>query len=204
MTNQSPTELWANLSTTPRPWRSVPFPRKRPDGEPLGSVKMVVLTPQETAQASVATEAATKALCGPVRKDEAHNAYATTYDNVLASELLYLACRDEGDFDRKIFPSGAAIRAHLSVDEVACLMNAYAETQSELSPIVSIMSKEEMDAILEKLEKGGSVSNPFSSLSPAMQTTLLRYSVSRWRDLLTDSSFAGTLRDEPQTSATGE
>lgn len=172
-----PTELWLALTAIPRPTREVPLPRNLPaTDEPVGFVTMWPLTQEEQMLANAEADRWTKALLkDPQKKDDANLGYQHTYTNEVAVQVLYLACRDPNsapDFKRPAFPSPKLMREKLSTDEIGVLFSQYCVVQSELGPIRAQMSPEETEALILRLEEGGSAF-PFSALSWDLQTTLV-------------------------------
>lgn len=194
--------LWAALQAAPRPHRIVPFPRNGPDGEPVGNVAIWVLTQGEHMDAAADAERlAREKLKDATRREDLSYGYDTLFSNELACQVIARACRQEDDLTRAAFPSGKMVRATLTPDEVEVLFRHYLSVQSELGPIVSEMTKEEMDAWVHRLAEGGP-GFPFNSLSLVQQRILVRSMASQLVAFWTDKSSAGsqpesTEADEP-------
>lgn len=149
-------DLWAKITSMPRPYRIVDFPRRDSEGNPIGELAIWVLTQEEQMACAGNAERTTRKVLKDVPKDnEAKRGYDDTYNNAGACEVLHLACRNKDDVEKPFFPNSEAVRK-LSVDEIGALMMHYYTTQSELGPIVSRMSDEEVDAWLDKIQKAGS------------------------------------------------
>lgn len=167
--------LWAALQTQPRPFRVVPFPRNDAEGKPIGEVAIWVLTQGEHMDAAADAERlAREKLKESTRREDLSYGYETLFSNELACQVLARACRQADDVTKAAFPSGKMVRQVLTPDEVEVLFRHYLSVQAELGPIVSEMTKEEMDAWVRRLAEGGP-GFPFNSLSLAQQMILVRF-----------------------------
>jgi hypothetical protein len=178
----------------PRAHRVVEFPRVNPQtGEPIGRVAIWVLTQDERIRAAANAERATRELLGdamPGRKSS--QGAEDIYENNAACEVLFRACRDVDDLDRPAFPSVAAIKQFLSVDEVAVLLRLYTEVQAEIGPIVSHMSEGDVNAWIDRLAEAGSMV-PLSLLAPTALGDLVTSMARRLSPSPTASSLVGSL-----------
>ena len=95
------------------------------------------------------------------------------------------------DLKMPAFPSPQEIRREFSVDEIGVLFDHYLTAQAELGPVVSRMSKEEVDAFVDRLVASGD-RFPLDLLSPVLLKTLLSSMAFRLRSLLTASSSDGS------------
>lgn len=192
--------LWVELQSTPRPFRVIPFPRKRPDGSVMGNVAIWVLTQEEQFICNAAAEKKTREILKlegseVPKKDETNLAYIHTFGNAAQVEILWRCCRNEQDPSKPAFPSPNLMAKILTTDELATLFRHYLTVQLELGPIVAHMSKEEMEAWIRKLHEGGSAF-PFDTLSSELQTTLLLFLVSEVVKFWTATSSAGSPPEE--------
>lgn len=172
----SPSELWLALTTIPRPSREVPIPRCFPGTDtPVGNVVMWPLTQEEQMAANAEADRWTKNLLkDPQRKEEANLGYQHTYTNEVAVQVLYRACRDMKDPEKRpAFPSPKLMRETFSTDEIGVLFSEYCTVQAELGPIRAHMSNEEVEALVIRLVEGGSAF-PIDSCSWEEQRTLVR------------------------------
>jgi len=134
--NISPAQLWAEITACPRPNRIIDFPRKRPGtDEPFCQVAMLVLTPAEQVKAAANAEKYVKAAIGTPKTGETSKGYDQVYDNAAGVETLYQCIRVAGDVDKHFFPSADALREVLTSDELAVLIQAYADMCIEIGPI---------------------------------------------------------------------
>lgn len=197
------TLLQAALETQPMAHRVIDFPRKDPiTREPVAKVAIRALSVMEINAATTAAEHYAKRLLREEqRASEANLGYQTLFENAASIELLYRACRDAENLDRPAFMSPDDMRRILSMDEVACLVEAYNQMQAETSPIVSNMTSEEMDAWLLRIKEAGETMLPLYSLSSAMKNDLLMRSASLLFDSQTDSSLSGSQPEEPPPNA---
>lgn len=165
-------DLWARLCEMPRPSKVVDFPRKGPDGEPVGKLAIWVLTQEEqSAAAAAAQNLTTKLVKESPKRGDVSQGYDDVYANVAAAELLFRACRKAGDITKPAFPSTEQLRTKFTVDEVGALLNHYYTVQSDLGPIVAQLSKEELDALVERIATSGE-RFPLDLLSPALLRSL--------------------------------
>ncbi|WP_437767184.1 hypothetical protein WMF27_20510 [Sorangium sp. So ce281] len=195
----SAAELWLQITSVPRPYRLVPFPRKAPDGKAIGEIAMVVLTQEESMAATASTERFVRKMLkeqGALPQNgEVSAGYSTLFENRCSCEVLFRACKRKEDISRPFFPSIEAVAQKLTTDEIGVLMFNYTRVQSELGPIVGKMSQEEMDAWIERLAVGGS-SFPLDSLSLAARSQLMLYMASQLYSSRMASSSPGT---QPET-----
>lgn len=196
----APSELWAALMQLPRPSKDVDFPGKDPGGNPIGKLKMVVLTQAEHMVCIAAADKVAKELIKEAKKDEPTLAFDNLFHNAASVEVLARACRDFNDVERPAFPSPKQIRTKFTADQIGQLTRQYLQTQAELGPIVAWMTREEEDAWVAKLAEGGSVF-PISFLSVEAQDRLLLSLACRLQKFLTAMSSAGSQLDESSTSS---
>lgn len=196
--NIKPSDLYAALVAVPRPHRIIDFPRKDPrTGEPVGRLAMWVLTQQEHMAASADADRWAKRILKDQQKTgEANLGYESVYNNEGAVQLLFRACRDAGDLNRAAFPTVEALRQSLTADEVAVLLSAYFQMTSEVGPIVGAMTKEDVDAWLDKLERGGLEGFPFYLLSSEAKNDLITSLAERYLSSRTDNSSSGSPPDD--------
>ncbi len=188
----SPSDLWLALTQVPRPSRTVPFPRNLPGtSTPVGELVIQPLTQAEQMICNAAADKFTKDLLkDPQRKDDANLGYQHTYANETAVQVLYRACKSPEDINKSAFPSPKLMRESLTTDEIGVLFNQYCTVQAELGPISATLSAEEEEALIVRLEEGGSAS-PFDGLSWELQRTLVLSLASRVVKCWTAISTAG-------------
>ena len=202
--NVEPVDLWTKLTTLPRPHTEVAFPRKDlKTGEPMtDKVGLWVLTEAELMSARAAADAYAKdLLVGPQKSGDANLGYQDIYRNALVIEIVWRCCRNPLNVGGPAFPSSAMIRKFFTSDELAVLFHSYTAFQAESGPIISSMTKDEMEAWIEALIVGGS-SVPLAPLPSGSVTELLMHSVSLLRKLRQDNGSSGLPQDEssPSTS----
>jgi hypothetical protein len=187
-------ELWAALVEQPQPHRIVDFPRLDPvTGEPIGKLAIRVLTGIELAASTAeADKFAKKLLKDSQRKDEENKGYDDIYTNAASVELLYRACRDPKNLDRPAFPTPDDMRKRLTMDEIATLVNAYLQVQSEMGPIISHMTEDEMDAWVRRITEAGESIAPLFLLSSEMKNDLLKHLAFLLYGYRTASSSSGS------------
>lgn len=210
--NITPVDLWAQLTTLPRAHRVVPFPRVDADGVALGNVAIVVLDGDDVMLANINAEKYArdqyKKIVGEIPKaDEVNEAYSKSFNARASRELIFRSCKRADDClpDSRgvcttdhgklvpLFPTLEAI-GKLSTDETAVLVRHYMQTQAEVGPIVSNMSKSEMEAWIEVLGKGGSAA-PLALLSSDQASDLMMFMACRLCSSPTDNNSPGTPHD---------
>lgn len=201
-----PKDLWGEITAVPRPSRDVAFPRKFPDGKDRMVAIQVLTQEEQMVCAAAAEDFARKTIlrdknAAIPKGDEARQGYDDIYKNEGAIQVLFRACRRIEDHKMPAFPSPGQMRTEFSVDEVAVLFDHYLTTQAELGPVVARMSKEEVDAFVERLMASGD-RFPLDLLSPGLLKTLLVSMASRLHSLLTASSSPGSPRESD--SSTGD
>jgi hypothetical protein len=188
--NIAPADLWAQITTTPRPSRIVDFPRKGEDGNTLGQIRLRTLTQGEQMEAASAAErCAKKFMRDSVSSDQHNLGYDVVFRNASAVEILFRASFKVDEW-RFFFPSPDEMRKRLSVDEIGVLMHAYTLAQAELGPIVSLLTEAELEAWIERLAEGGQ-RVPLAFLSSEAQSELLVHMASQIQSLRTDKSSRG-------------
>lgn len=199
-----PSELWVKLSQAKRSWKEVDFPRKDPTtGEPIGKLAMWPLTQGEII---VAQAKALEFAQGLVKSNPelAQNIESTAvFNNAVACEILYRACRRIEAPEHPVWPTVKEIRDQqrgLTSDECTVLMHSYTIVQSELGPIAAYLSVVEQEALIKRLQEGGSAL-PLASLPSELLRDLIMYMASRHVSLPTDKSSAGSLPDDPISTA---
>jgi hypothetical protein len=130
-------------------------------------------------------------------------AYEQIYMNASAVEILCRACRRATDTTRPVFMSPKLVRQKFTVDEISVLALKYKALQNKLGPIVTGMTKPEMDAWLEKLGRGGS-QFPLAYLSSEQLQDLVMHSASRLYPSSMDTGSPGSPPDEPSPSSSND
>jgi hypothetical protein len=194
-TNIPPNELWSALTTMPRPHKIVDFPRKAPDGKPIGQLAIRALTQNEQLQAGIAAERLVRAELTDAKKD-ASIGYEISYSNAASVEQLWRACRCADDLERPCFPSPKEMRGHLTTDEIGALYSAFLDVCAEVGPIIGAMTSAESEAWIDRLIEGGESADPIPFFSSEGLKTLVRTSVARLRTSRTGPSSAGSPQSE--------
>lgn len=196
----SATDLWLKLSSRERPSKLVDFPRKDDDGNPVGQLRIRILTQEEQMVCASAAEEVAKKHGKDGKKDEL--GYERLFADALCVEVLFRACRDEKDQNRTLFPSPKALRSALTTEECSMLFQHYLTVSVELGPTALTMSDEEFEAWVSRLAEGGSAF-PFDLLSSDLQRLLLLY-MARLLTSLRDKSSVGSQPEESTTSLEDE
>lgn len=186
----SASELWLRLQEMPRPSRIVDFPRKGPDGDFLGKIRIWVLTQEEQMICASAAEKFAKERLKDGKRDDL--GYETVYANASVVEVLYRTCRDAEEPSRPFFPTPQAIRQTLTADECGRLFEAYLSVELELGPVVAKLEPVELDAWIDRIAEGGLAAGPFDSASRDMQKVLAFSMAYLIRELRKDKSSVGS------------
>lgn len=148
--------LWAQLSQRERAFKVVDLPFRREDGEPIGKCAIRVLTQSEKQVALAQAKQYVSAEMTPRGKPPVPvSDDDLLLQNELSVQVLYRAVRDAENRNIPIFPTAKDLRDKATTDEIGVLMSSYITTTTELGPIVSEISDEEVDAWIEALTKGG-------------------------------------------------
>lgn len=200
--NVAPADLWTKLTTTPRPSKEVPYPRRDPvTQEPIGRLSIQVLTEAELMSCrAAADEFAKEILKNPQRSGEANIGYGDIYRNESVIQVLVRACfRTDLPGRPPAFPNAALARKYMTSDELTVLFQAYCDFQSESGPILSSMTTEEMNAWLERLAEGAA-EVPLAALSSDGKNRLLVHSALLLRQLQMANGSVGQPPGESSSS----
>lgn len=220
-----PDELFLKLCE-PLPTEVVDFPRKDRSGQPLGKVRIRVLTMDDHNRARIqATKALKQSVAGfgieaLDKSDIDSPAVREVLGDLVAHEILCMACCTEqpqfpATDDRpavygRIFRTPSDLRRVLTADETLILFEAYRGVQYKWGPFELITGDDgEVDAWVQRLEEGAR-SFPLLALSlpqlheltcslAARISSLSHILVSQWESLPT--SLASEL--EPYCLGTG-
>lgn len=197
-----PHELFGILSSTEKVHRIVDFPRKDASGKPLFELALVLLTQQEVMSATANAEKTLKKLTGTSTPAVSQTqAEYDLYNNCLAVELLFRACKHPNDLSKNIFPTPLAISDALSTDEIAILANNYQRMKTELGPIVGAMSEDEIEIYINNLIEGGKSTTYFLDLlSSGMQSQLIVAMASRLQSYRMDKSSVSLPQSDTTTT----
>jgi len=127
--------------------------------------------------------------------NERSDGYTTLYENRAAQEVLARACKREGNLKMPFFPSVDAI-GDLTSDEIGVMFGQYNIVRSQIGPIVSIMSTDEMNAWIERLAIGGQA-DPLAFLTLAARSDLLMFMASQLHSSRTANSSPTAPPDSP-------
>ncbi len=165
-----------------------PFPRRGADGKPACALWLTVLMAEEIAEATAAAAAFTAETLGEDKVLEI--AAENIYQDAKTIEVLFRAAKRDKKLATAFFPSPAEMRAHMTADELAVLFHEYLDLQASLGPIVGEMSRQEMDAVIDRLAEGGQAF-PLGSWSWEARTALMKHMAYRLRASSTGTSSPG-------------
>ena len=199
-----PSELWVKLSSAKRAFKIVDFPRKDPaTGEPIGKIAIWPLTQGEIIVAQSTALAFAQDLCKKSPELASRIEETSVFKNVVACEILFRCCRRVEDTNLPVFPTAAEVRHQqrgLTNDECGVLMNEYEFVQLELGPIAAYLSDVEREALIKRLQEGGSAL-PLASLSLGQWTELTLYMASQLAKSRIGNGSLGSPQDDPTSSA---
>lgn len=200
--NIDPDDLWSQIITLPRAHRVIESPLELPDGT-KAQIAIMVLTQEESQICTIEAEKFTKKMLkengGVPKSDEKSEGYSTLYENRSAIEVLFKCCRRVGKLDKSFFPSVGEMTKRLTTDQIAVLFREYLIVQQEIGPIISNMTKEELDAWVEKLAKGGSA-HFLGFLTLAAQNQFILYMACQLYSLQTGKCLPISQPDESLTN----
>jgi hypothetical protein len=159
-----PSELFLKLKEAPFPTAVVNFPRKTPDGQPVGTTRIRVLGGEAQEEARVRALQGLKAKYKFTNDDLSVQPGVALLNDAQAREVLALACvtekpiaGTEGEHPRyaQVFRDAKAIGETLSADESAVLLQAYALVQNKFGPFEkTVQTEEELSAWIKRLVEG--------------------------------------------------
>ena len=156
----APSELFAKLMETPAPSEVVDLPRRDADGNPVGRIRIRVLSMADHDRARVAAHKRIKRL-DLTNEDMGAELIREVLGDATAKEILAMACLSEGKVtDDGVEGSGRIFRSaddveKLPADEVASLFNAYMIVQHKFGPFERTVSTEdELNAWIKRLGEG--------------------------------------------------
>lgn len=185
-TEKSPAELWATMTQTPRPFKIVDFPRCIDDMSIKVGIRVLTQDEQMRVIMLASTEAKKELVKNKIDYDSAQDIVRQVVEYHNTMHLVYEVCRDPEDQTKPFFRSVAEIRKELSSDEVAALANEWLVFTSEASPLVTKMSKVEMESMIEFIAAEGA-SLPLARMTPVAVIHLLNFMASRLSTLPTAS-----------------
>lgn len=156
-------ELFLKLMETPRPSEVVDYPRKDESGNPVGKLRIQVLTQEEHDRARIAAHRTMKEQ-GLDREDMLGESVKEVLGDTVARELLAMACLTESGPDDgngrpmygRVFQDAKDLKKIRS-DEIAVLFNRYMFIQAKYGPFETIINdEEELNAWVKRIEEGGS------------------------------------------------
>lgn len=158
----SPSELFRALCE-PGPSEVIEFPRRKANGEPIGSVRIQVLTQEDHDRARTFAHRGMKQQ-GFDKDDLKDATIQEITGDAIARELLAMACLTvSGPDDEtgtpmlgRVFRNAADLKK-LRPDEIAFLFSAYLLVQAKYGPFEKIIgSPEDLNAWIKRLKEGGS------------------------------------------------
>lgn len=167
-----PSELWLKLCE-PRPSEVIDFPRRDRQGNPVGKVRIQVLTMDDHNRARIVAQqvlkrsAADYGIPNMDKADMDSPAVREVLGDLVAHELLCMAClSDKATFEEteekaavygRIFRTAEDLRSRLTADETLVLFNAYMLVQHKYGPFERTLNEDgDLEAWVQRLEEGGS------------------------------------------------
>lgn len=152
MSDNEEFNLFAKLSELPRPSITVEFP-----GAPEIQVKLVTLNNYELMTIKAAAQKKVNEMMkGNLPTGGQYSpGYISLYDDALAVETLFTSCKNP-DTSARFFPTRESLSNNLTNEQIGILVNHYNELVVKYGPIVSEMTNEEMDDLINKIKAAGS------------------------------------------------
>lgn len=180
-------EWFAKIIQLPRPAEVVDFPMKDDNGNPI-KVAMRVLTSAESFRCRANAIKDTRQIIGgsdPVSDLEK----TEIFQQKLTAELLFNACVDATDLKTKFFRTPKDVMEHLTMDQNGYLLGQYLIVQSQLSPIISEMTDEQLDELISRIQRGASISDLGFFTLGALKL-LVMHTISRLSTLQTSNTLS--------------
>src|SRR5690606_13729281 len=116
-----PADLWAQITAMPRAHRIVDFPRKNPDGTPMGQIAIVVLTQEEEMKCNAETGKFIRKFLkdngGQIPNvNEQDYSFKNLHEMQASIEILFRCCKSAEDISKNFFPTKEAISKYLPKD----------------------------------------------------------------------------------------
>lgn len=173
--DDEPSALFAKLLEMPRPTEVIDFPRNDAQGQPVGRVRVQILTSKEHDDAREKAHAWLKKR-GITNDDMTAPALREVLGDAIAKELIAMACLTEKDYGSPGKPTYARMFRNardvdaLGADEIVILFYAYELVQKKYGPFERNLSPEDIDAWVQRLGEGGA---EFPLLSLALPQLVL-------------------------------
>lgn len=163
-------ELFLKLCEA-RPSEVIDFPRKDRAGNPVGKVRIQVLTMDDHNRARMVAQEILKrsakdyGIPNLEKADMDSPAVREVLGDLVAHELLCMACRVEDPTDPlvetptygRVFRTADDLRKRVTADETLVLFNAYMLVQHKYGPFeLTLNDDDDLEAWVKRLEEGGS------------------------------------------------
>jgi len=196
----TPSALLSKLKQAERPSIELSFPREGPDGKPVFTFLMRVLSQDELDNARGNAEDATRrklrertGLDDKDLQNVRETAWSEIYEDAKCCEVLAAAMIEPGT-GRPVFTVPSEIRRPeyaITNDELAGLFQLYEMTQHRLGPLWKEMEPGEIDMWIERLQ-GGMNASPLLDLLPGQLVQLVISMAVRLSDSKTDTGSSGS------------
>lgn len=157
-----PSALFTKLLEMPRPSEVIDFPRKDAQGNPIGRLRMQILTSIEHDRARETAHNALRAR-GLKNEDMTAPAIKEVLGDAVAKELIAMAALTESaqvadpvtgnPVYGRVFRNGKDVD-QLGADEITILFNAYMLVQHMFGPFERNLVPEDIDAWIQRLGEG--------------------------------------------------
>jgi len=155
-------ELFLKLMESPAPSEIVDLPRRDKEGNPVGRIRIRVLSMLDHDRARVEAHKRVKRL-GIATEDMSAELIKEVLGDAAAKEILAMACMTEGEdgaLSGRVFRNADDVEK-LPADEVAALFNAYMIIQHKYGPLEHLISTpEELNAWIKRLGEGAASVSP--------------------------------------------
>lgn len=189
--------LFQELSQRARPSALVDIPPRAP-GEKPKQVRLIILAQSEIVRCTASAQKVASEACKEGDRDTRDHSNEEGWREIFREEkmiqILAKSMRVPGFKDDDplgmFVPSAKYLRDWFTSDELAVLIQSYANLRADAGPMLSACSEAEADAWIGVLMEGGS-RLPLSRMSSEGMTDLVMHIVARLKTCLTRSSSVG-------------
>ncbi len=162
--DKTPSELFRKLSERPRPSDVVDFPRKDAEGNPVGRIRIQVLTTMQMDEARAEAQRYLTKQHGCQASDMESEIVKGISGDAVATELLAMSLVSENPIPgteanptyAREFLNGTQMRQTLTADEIAALFKLYLQVQHDFGPTErAIEGDQDVNAWIRVLSEGG-------------------------------------------------
>jgi hypothetical protein len=148
-------DYWQETKTN-KPFKLIDHCRKNDKGE-TPKIAMVALTQEEALATTINTERFVRKFFKDSETDlpkdgEASAGYKMIFEQKSALEILFKVCRNPDDMSVAFFKNPDDMATNLTTEEIGFLFKHYGHVRSMLSPTQYDLSKEDVDALIYRID----------------------------------------------------